>query len=209
MTDTVPSPKVAKTAKPKAKSTHNYVALISQAITELKERGGSSLQAIKKFVESKGLSKGLGEKNIWEKRLSQSVKAMVKSGKLTQVKASFKLGDKLKAKAKKPAAKKPAVPKKPTTDTKVTKTAKPKTAKPKTAAKPKSTAAAKPKTSKATKKPEGVKKVKAPKASEPKAPKTAKPKTASKPKAPKAAKPKTASKPKAVKPKSTKKATKA
>ena len=79
-----PTPKAPKTAKPKTgKPAHSYVDLVKDAIVTLKERSGSSIPAIKKSIEGKGLAKGLGEG--WEKRLSLAVKAMVKSGKLTKV----------------------------------------------------------------------------------------------------------------------------
>lgn len=81
------APKAPKAAKPKAagaaKPGHSYVELIKDAIVTLKERGGSSLPAIKKAVEAKGLGKSLGAG--WEKRLSMAIKAMVKSGKLNKV----------------------------------------------------------------------------------------------------------------------------
>ncbi|GAX72590.1 hypothetical protein CEUSTIGMA_g46.t1 [Chlamydomonas eustigma] len=180
--------KKPKAVKPKSdKPSVSYVDLVKEAIVTLKERSGSSVAAIKKAIEAKGVAKALGAG--WEKRLFLSIKAMVKSGKLVKVKASFKLGDKLK-KVKKVAVKKVKAVK-PKGVKKVAKASKPKTEGEKKAVKPKAAkkpAAAKPKTEKKEKtaKPVGVKKVKATK---PKAPKAVKPKTvkAKKPKAPKPA----------------------
>ena len=75
-----PAPKPVKAVKPKStkpkKAGVDYVALIKEAIVTLKERGGSSLPAIKKALAAKKLAPG------WEVRLSTSIKALVKSGKL-------------------------------------------------------------------------------------------------------------------------------
>lgn len=71
-------PKAAKSAGPK----HSYVDLISEAILGLHERSGSSAVAIKKFLETHGKTKDLGEG--WEKRLSNAIKAMRASGKLVR-----------------------------------------------------------------------------------------------------------------------------
>lgn len=82
---------------PRTALTHPpYLALISEAITGLKERTGSSYPAIKKFIGSKHkLPTG------WEKVLAQQLKKQAAAGKLVRVKASFKLGDALKKEAKK------------------------------------------------------------------------------------------------------------
>jgi histone H1/5 len=76
-------PKAVKPKTPKVKGTgHNYVELIKDAIVLLKERTGSSIPAIKKAIDAKaGKTLGTG----WEKRLTTSLKAMVKSGKLVKV----------------------------------------------------------------------------------------------------------------------------
>ena len=89
MSDTAapaPAPKAVKAVKPKStkpkKAGTDYTGLIKTAILELKERGGSSVAAIKKSVSGKipkAVSAG------WEKRLSQALKAMTKSGKLVSL----------------------------------------------------------------------------------------------------------------------------
>jgi len=125
-----------------------YEEMVADAISSLKDRTGSSLPAIVKFVDTK-YSKDLPEN--WKKLLSVQLKRLVESGKLTKVKASYKLGEALKTPAKKPAvkvvAKKPAAKK---TKTPTKKATKPKAAKTPTkkATKPK---AAKTPTKKATK----------------------------------------------------------
>ncbi|GFH21732.1 histone H1/5, partial [Haematococcus lacustris] len=107
--------------------------MIVESISALKERTGSSLPAIKKWIQTKYAKDLPGN---WEKILSVQLKRMADTGALVRVKASFKLA--------KPAAAKP----------------KPAATKPKATAKP---AAAKPKVPKAAQpaKPVGVKKVKA------------------------------------------------
>ncbi|GMH37498.1 hypothetical protein BSKO_05371 [Bryopsis sp. KO-2023] len=97
-----------------ASATHPpYAEMIKEAIVTLKERSGSSLAAMKKFVGQKyKLPTG------WEKKLSMYVKKMTGEGKLTKVKGSWKLGEALK--------KAPSKPKKAV----VEKTVKKKTAKP-------------------------------------------------------------------------------
>ena len=70
--------KVKKASAPKKAGT-DYVGLIKTAILELKERGGSSVLAIRKALAPKipkAVSAG------WELRLSGALKSMVKSGKL-------------------------------------------------------------------------------------------------------------------------------
>ena len=75
-----PAPKkVVKATKPKKAGT-DYAGLIKAAILELKERGGSSVAAIKKVLASKLSKTAPG----WEKRLSMSLKSMTKSGKLVR-----------------------------------------------------------------------------------------------------------------------------
>ena len=108
-----------------------FGAMIAEAISTLKERSGSSVPAIRKAVGSK-YAKDLPAN--WEKMLSTFLKRLTASGKLTKVKASYKLGEEMK--------KKPAAPKKKAAATT------------KKAAAPKKAAAA-------PKKPSGVKKPKA------------------------------------------------
>jgi len=154
------TPKKAKKAtakKPKAAPTHPKTAeMVNDAITSLKERGGSSLQAIKKHIGS--------HHKVDLDRLTPFIKKYLKSavasGALIQTKGkgasgSFKLsasGQKTKepSKAKK-AKKETASPAK----------------KPKTAAKK----AAKPKVKSAEKKKPAAKKPAAKKATKPKTPK--------------------------------------
>ena len=74
-----------------------YVDMISAAIKALKERTGSSLPAIKKYI---GATYGSKLPANWEKTLSVQLKRLAAAGKLTKVKASFKLGEELKKPAK-------------------------------------------------------------------------------------------------------------
>ncbi|KAK2148667.1 hypothetical protein LSH36_487g00044 [Paralvinella palmiformis] len=93
--------------------------MIKAALTALKERGGSSRQAILKYI-AKNYNVGHDEKVI-NQHLKMSLRAGVKNGSLKQSKGSgasgsFRLGEAAKkspAKAKKPKkAKKPAGEKK-------------------------------------------------------------------------------------------------
>lgn len=155
--------RVAGSKKPKAKASHPPTSsMVNKAIKDLKERGGSSLQAIKKYISA--------TYKIDAEKLApfirKHLKKAVASGELVQTKGkgasgSFKLASAVKdekaaavpKKAKKPAApkakkaapkspkkvaaKKPAKPKK--SPSKVKKSAKtptkPKAPKPKKAAK--------------------------------------------------------------------------
>ncbi|KAK7457288.1 hypothetical protein BaRGS_00039260 [Batillaria attramentaria] len=104
-----------------------YSVMIADAISALKERGGSSRQAILKYIGSKY---SLGSETVKiNSRLKMALKAGVKSGNLKQSKGtgaagSFRLGERRRAaekrttlqkKAKKPkaTAKKPTKPKSP------------------------------------------------------------------------------------------------
>lgn len=97
MATTAAAPKASKPKAPKAAPSHPpYVEMIAAAISALKERTGSSVQAIRKWVgEHYKLPAG------WEKTLSVQVKRLAAAGKLTKVKASFKLGEDLKKPVKK------------------------------------------------------------------------------------------------------------
>lgn len=127
MADTaaVAAPKVKKAVKPKKPADHpKYAVMISQAIAGLKERGGSSRQAIVKYIQAN--FKVEKEPTKVNSHVKTALKSGVKSGSLKQAKGtgasgSFKLGEKPKpakkaakpkkaapAKKKKPAAKKPA-----------------------------------------------------------------------------------------------------
>ena len=170
------TPKKAKATKPKAPPAHpKYIEMIQAALGSLKERGGSSRQAVLKYIMANfKVGTDASAVNV---HLKMALKAGVKKGLLKQAKGtgasgSFKLGEKPKAE-KKPKEKKAAKPK---------------------AAKPKK-AATKPK----AKKPAAKKEGEAKKAAKPKKAKTPKksPKKATKPKAAKAAaKPKKAKTPK-------------
>ena len=102
-------PKVAK--KPKAAPTHPPTsAMVVAAIKALKERGGSSLPAIKKYIAA--------NYKVDVVKLSPFIRKALKKGvekkTLVQVKASYKLGKEDKPKKpKKPKKKKVKKPKKP------------------------------------------------------------------------------------------------
>ena len=192
MTDTVTAtpkaatPKVKKVAKPKVPAAHpKYSEMVAAAVAGLKERSGSSRQAILKYIAA---NYKVGDATKANVHLKMALKSGVKAGTLKQAKGtgasgSFKLGEKpkkvakkatkpkaakpkVKKAAKKPAAKKPAA-KKPAA--KKAKTPKKAAAKPKkaAAAKPKKAAAAKPKKA-ATKSPKKTKAAKPKKVKTPK-----------------------------------------
>ena len=157
MSDAAAAPAKAapKAKKPAKKADHPPVAaMVSAAIAALKDRKGSSLPAIKKYVAAT-------YKVDIEKLapfIRRFLKKAVADGKLTQVKGtgasgSFKLAKVEKEKkpkvAKKPAAKKPAAKKSPKKAAKKPAAKKAKT--PKKEKKAKKPAAAKPKKPKAKK----------------------------------------------------------
>ena len=185
MADTA-APAKKKVSKPKVPAAHpKYIDMIKAALGSLKERGGSSRQAILKYVMAN--YKVGNDVNSINAHLKLALKSGVKKGALKQAKGkgasgSFKLGEKPKAEKKpkakkvtKPKAAKPkkaaaAKPKKATGEKKVKKTPK-KAAAPKKAKTPKKTAAAKsPKktAAKAPKKAKTPKKATAKKAKTPK-----------------------------------------
>merc|ERR1712018_614106 len=130
-----------KAAKPKKPAEHPPTAsMVKAAIKALKERNGSSLQAIKKYIAAN--YKYDVVKNA--RFINKALKKLSDDGVLTKVKGSFKLS--AKAKEEKPKkAKKPKTPKKRAA-------AKPKKAKtPKKPAAKKPAAAAKPKKAKTPK----------------------------------------------------------
>ena len=102
-------PKAPK--KPKAKPAHPPTsAMVAAAIKALKERGGSSLPAIKKYIAA--------NYKVDVVKLSPFIRKALKKGvekkTLVQVKASYKLGKEDKPKKpKKPKKKKVKKPKKP------------------------------------------------------------------------------------------------
>ena len=190
MTDTVTAtpkaatPKVKKVAKPKVPAAHpKYIEMVATAVAALKERGGSSRQAILKYITA-----NFKVGDTANAHLKLALKSGVKAGTLKQAKGtgasgSFKLGEKPKKVAKKAT--------------------KPKAAKPKV----KKTAAKKPAAKKSAAKKPAAKKVKTPKKSAAKKPAAKKVKTPKKAAAKKpAAKKSVAKKPAAKKAKTPKKA---
>jgi len=169
-----PAPvKEKKAPKPKKAATHpSYNVMIKEAITALKEKGGSSRQAILKYIIK---THKVNADNVSGAQLKLALKRGVAKGELKQSKGtgasgSFKLGavkaEKPKKKVVKKAAKKPAkkVVKKPKSPKKAKKPAAKKAAKsPKKAKKPKVAKPAK----KAAKSPKKVKKPAAKKAAKP------------------------------------------
>merc|ERR1711971_894896 len=118
--------KPKKASKPKAPAAHpTYITMVSAAITALKERNGSSRQAVLKYIMA-NYKRGNDQKPV-NSRLKVALrngtqKGVLKNvGKATGASGSFKLGEKAAAKpkkakspkkaAKKPAAKKPAAKK--------------------------------------------------------------------------------------------------
>lgn len=161
--------------KPKTLPAHPKVSeMVTEAITSLKERGGSSLQAIKKHIGS--------HHKVDLDRLTPFIKKYLKSavasGSLVQTKGKGATGSfKLSASGQKTkeASKKQKKPKKESaTPAKKAKTSVKKAAKPKVKAEKKKTAAKKPAAKKAPK-PKSPKK--AAKSTKPKAPKVKKMKT--------------------------------
>ncbi|CAC5361497.1 H1_5 [Mytilus coruscus] len=158
------SPKKKAAAKPKKPSAHpKYSEMIGKAIAALKERGGSSRQAILKYIMA-NFNVGKDAKSV-NAHLKLALRAGVKNNSLKQSKGtgasgSFRIGEAKQAKkeaskgkeSKKKAAKKPAGEKK-AAKPKAKKPAAKKAAKPKKAAKsPAKKKAAKPKAKKTPKK---------------------------------------------------------
>ena len=151
-----------KPAAPKKPAEHpTYIEMVKAAIAALKDRTGSSRQAILKYIQANYKVKDNAPRSV-----NLALKKGVAAGVLSQPKGtgasgSFKLVKKEEPKKKKPAAKKPAA-KKPAAKkpAKKTGTPKKKTAAKKTTKKtpskkktPKKTAAKKPAKKPATKKP--------------------------------------------------------
>merc|ERR1712168_1578063 len=105
------SPKAAKAKKPAKKSTHpKYSVMIAAAIAALKERTGSSRQAILKYIIA---NNKVGEEKTAAVHLKLALKRGVASGALKLVKGVGASGSFKLVKAEKPAAKpKKAAPKK-------------------------------------------------------------------------------------------------
>merc|ERR1712186_75662 len=110
--------KAKKPAKPKKPSTHGtYASMIAAAITALKDKKGSSRQAIVKYIMANNNLGGADAKAVNSRTkvaLKNGLKAgVLKNAKGTGVTGSFKLVKVEKPKkAKKPKAKKPAAKKK-------------------------------------------------------------------------------------------------
>ena len=113
-----PAKKVVKATKPKAPAAHpKYSVMVAAALKALKDRTGSSRQAILKYICA-NYKVDAAKAAI---HLRMALKREVAAGMLKMAKASgkgagcYKLGDKAKEvkkpKAKKPKAKKPAVKK--------------------------------------------------------------------------------------------------
>lgn len=179
----VKTPKKKTTSKPKKAASHPpYLEMVQKAVAALKERGGSSRQALLKYIMA---NYKVGDNpTAVNARLKTALRNGVKNGALKQSKGtgaagSFRLGE-VKKSEKPKKAKTAAKPKKTAKSPKKVK--KPAAAKkPKTAAKK---AAKSPKKAKSAAKP---KKVKTPKkaktaAAKPKKAKTPKKKAAAKPK---------------------------
>merc|ERR1712242_620952 len=137
----VDTPKKAPAAKkPKAKPTHPPTsAMIAAAIKALKERNGSSLAAIKKYIAAtykvdvvklapfirKALKKGVEAKKLIKVKASYKLAKEEKKPKAKKPKAKKPKAKKPAKKAAKPAAKKPAAKKAKATPKKTHKAAKP------------------------------------------------------------------------------------
>ena len=137
--------------KTKVAATHPPVAqMVPAAIKALKERNGSSLAAIKKYITANYKADGAKLAPF----IRRYLKKEVESGKLKQIKASYKLNkaEKTEKVAKKPAAKKTV--KKTAAKKSVKKVKTPK----KAAKKPTKKVAAKPKKAKTPKKKPAAKK---------------------------------------------------
>ena len=113
MAESAPAKK--KVTKPKVPAAHpKYIDMIQSALGALKERGGSSRQAVLKYIMAN--FKVGNDPNSVNSHLKLALKSGVAKGVLKQAKGtgasgSFKLGDKPKPAAKKPKTKKVAKPK--------------------------------------------------------------------------------------------------
>merc|ERR1712002_1189942 len=105
------APKAVKAKKPAAKPTHpKYSEMIAAAVAALKERTGSSRQAILKYIIAHNK---VGDEKVAAVHLKLALKRGVASGALKQVKGVGASGSFKLVKAEKPAAKpKKAAPKK-------------------------------------------------------------------------------------------------
>ncbi|CAL4113637.1 unnamed protein product, partial [Meganyctiphanes norvegica] len=118
--------KVVKAKKPAAKPLHPpFAVMIVAAIKALKERGGSSRQAILKYIVA---NNKIADADKAKVRAKLAIRKLLAAKKLVPVKGSFKLAKeepkpKKAKKVKKPAAKKVKKAKKPSAKKAVKKTA--------------------------------------------------------------------------------------
>ena len=168
MTDAATPKKAAKKAAPKKPDHPPVAAMVNDALTNLKERKGSSLAAIKKYVTANYKVDAVKLAPF----IRRYLKKAVADGKINQTKGSgasgsFKLVKKTEEKPKKkPAAKKPAAKKaakKPAAKKTPKKAKKATPKKEKKAKKPAAAKPKKPKAKKATKSPKKAAKKAAPK----------------------------------------------
>lgn len=75
-------PLITQKARTMASKGSKYETFVKDAIVALKERTGSSLQAIKKYISLHNKEELKGN---WESQLSQSLKRLTASGKLVKV----------------------------------------------------------------------------------------------------------------------------
>ena len=112
-------PKKKAASKPKAPATHpKYSEMVGKALSELKERGGSSRQAILKYIMD-NFKVNDDDKKV-NTHLKLALRAGVKNASLVQPKGSgasgsFKLNVEAKKKVEKKPKEKAATPKKATT----------------------------------------------------------------------------------------------
>eukprot|EP00253_Pinus_taeda_P005782 PITA_05782 len=99
-------PRASKGSKP-SPCHPTYLQMITEAITSLKERTGSSQYAIATYIGNKYQSQLPAN---FKKLLTVQLRNLARSGKLTKVKNSFKLSEELK-KPVKPKVAKPVKPK--------------------------------------------------------------------------------------------------
>ena len=104
------SKKIVKAKKPTEKPAHpTYAIMISAAIKDLKERGGSSRSAILKYIVANYKIADAAKAQVSAKL---AIRKMLAAEKIIQVKGSFKLPKEEKAAkpkpVKEPASKKPA-----------------------------------------------------------------------------------------------------
>ena len=162
------SKKIVKAKKPTEKPAHpTYAIMISAAIKDLKERGGSSRSAILKYIVANYKIADAAKAQVSAKL---AIRKMLAAEKIIQVKGSFKLPKEEKAAKPKPV-KEPAT-KKPASKTPVKKAKK--TDEKKSKATTKKPATKKPAAKKATKKPTAKKPVPKKAAKKPVAKKAAK-----------------------------------